>query len=138
MGAHVTIGGTDYPVIFDAPGEQSNILQQPEGTEPSVMKFYGVIEGDANPDRYITYANLVKLLLSAANVRVGSKVVTAGANSEIFKVASVNTPFSVTSYALIFTKGYELGISDVVKYVDHFTLTSIDAGTIDYIAILFT
>lgn len=138
MAAHVTIGGIDYPVIFDSPGETSNILQQQEITEPALLKLYAVLEGDANPDRYITFENLVKYLFPKASLRVGTVNVTTGSNQIIFTVGGVNTPFGSLSYAFIPTKGYELGLSDLTKYVERVTFEAMEPGTMDYIAILFT
>lgn len=138
MAAHVTIGGTDYPVIFDPPGDTSNILQQQEITEPGLLKFYAVLEGDANPDRYITFENLAKYMLSKSIVRAGTANVVNGVNEILFKVGGVNTPLTTTNYIVVFSKGYELGLSNVTKYVERFTVESIDAGTIDYFVILFT
>lgn len=136
--AYVTIGGIDYPVIFDPPGETANILQLPAITDPTLLKLYGVLEGDANPDRYITYANFVTLLQTKASIRVGQHTVTAGANSVVFKVGGVNTPLASVNFGVIFTKEAILGISDVVKSVNGFTFNAVDPGTIDYIAILNT
>jgi hypothetical protein len=138
MAAHVTIGGIDYPVIFDPPGETSNILQQQEIEEPALLKLYAVLEGDANPDRYITFENLVKYLFPKASLRVGTKNVTVGSNQIIFKVGGIDTPFATLNYAFIPTKGYELGLSDLTKYVECVTFEAMEPGTMDYIAILFT
>jgi hypothetical protein len=138
MAAHVTIGGVDYNVVFDPPGETANILQLTAGTDPSTLKFYGVLEGDSVPDRVITYANLVSLLFPKASVRVGSHSVTVGANTIMFTVGGVNTPFSVTTYAFFQSKEAILGLSDFVQYVDRITFNAIDAGTMPYIAILNT
>lgn len=138
MAAHVTIGGIDYPVIFDPPGETSNILQQQQITEPALLKLYAVLEGDANPDRYITFENLVKYLFPKASLRVGTVNVTAGSNQIIFKVGGIDTPFATLNYAFIPTKGYELGLSDLTKYVERVTFEAMEPGAMDYIAILFT
>jgi hypothetical protein len=138
MAAHVTIGGIEYLVEFDPPGETANILQLPEGTDPNLLKYYGVYEGDANPDRWISYVNLVKLLFAKANVRAGTKVVTVGLNTVVFQVGGVNTPYSVTTYALIPFGASELGLYDFNKTVGGFTFYAMNAGTIDYISILNT
>ncbi len=138
MGAYVEIGGIQYPVQFDPPGELANILQIPEADSPVFMKFYGVIEGDAQPDRQISYADLVKFLYSASNIRVGEADLIEGVNTIIFKVGGTNTPFTTTGYAIVYTKGYELGLYDEAKQVDSFKISAMNPGKINYIAILFT
>lgn len=135
MAAHVTIGGTDYPVIFDAPGETANILQLNEITEPTLLKMYAVLEGDAIPDRFITYTNLVKLLQKNSNIRVGQATLVVGTNTITYQVGGINTPMLNTNYALLIFGGSELGAYDRVKFTDKFTISVIDAGTIDYIVI---
>lgn len=138
MAAYVTVGGIDYPVIFDPPGETANILQLPEITEPALLKLYAVLEGDANPDRFITYTNLVKLLQTKAGIRVGQHTVVVGTNTVLFKVGGVNTPIGSANFSVIFTKEAVLGISDISKTTNGFTFNAIEPGLIDYIAILNT
>lgn len=136
MAAYVEIGGVQYPVIFDPPGEQTNLLQLNEIEDPALLKLYAVLEGDLNPDRYITYANLVQLLQTKANIRAGQKTVAAGVNSVVFQAGGVNTPVSSTNYAVIYTNEATLGISDIAKTVNGFTFNAIDPGIIDYIVII--
>jgi len=138
MAAHVTIGGVEYPVVFDAPGEMANILQLTEITDPSFLKLYGVLEGDTVPDRQITYVNLIRLLLEKSSVRANQHTVTVGNNTVVFKIAGVNTPFTVLTYSLVMFGASEIGIYDVVKTTGGFTFKAMGAGTINYIATLNT
>jgi hypothetical protein len=143
MAAHVTIGGVDYPVIFDGTGEEVNILQLNELTNPAVpdVWFYAAIEGDPDPDRKMSYTNLVQFLALKNNERSkGNLAVTAGLNSKIlFQVAGVNAPLASANYSLqIFDPNNAVGVQLISNDAAGFTINCQAAGVIHYIATLNT
>lgn len=132
MAAHVTIGGTDYPVIFDTPGEQANLLQLNEITNPSGLKLYAVKEGDADPDRFITYANLVQTLLQA-NTKIGVGIACSGIEGQAISYApGADLPSDI--YLLIINDYQGKGITRVSYNKSGFVINSLESGLFDYLA----
>ena len=132
MGAHVTIGGTDYPVIFDDPGEQANLLQLTAETNPALLQFYGVIEGDAVPDRKITYNNLVQALLPYNNIRVGAGISCNGTDGQTI---NFDTELAGTPSILLIFDYQGKGITRVSYTSTGFVINSLEVGLFDYLAI---
>jgi hypothetical protein len=132
MAAYVEIGGIQYPVVFDAPGEQSNLLQLTEITNPAGLQLYAVHEGDAVPDRKITWENLVQSLLPKADIRIGKAVACNGTSDQ-----SINFESSMAGVpSILIVYDYEnRGITRKSYTESGLVIDSLEAGLFDYLAI---
>lgn len=139
MAAHVTIGGVDYPVIFDGTGEEVNILQLNELTNPSVpdVWLYAAIEGDADPDRKMSYTNLVQFLALKSNSRSAANVVVvAGNNTITWQMAGVNAPFASAVYSVFILDKDEIGVRLISQAAGSIVVNCQTGGTIHVLATL--
>jgi hypothetical protein len=121
--------------------ENVNILQLNELSNPSVsgVKFYAVIEGDSDPDRWISYDNLIKFLALKSNERsIGNKVVNAGNNTITWQMLGVNAPFGSVNYSVIIYDPLGLGAQLVEgsQTINGITVNCLSGGTIHIIATL--
>lgn len=116
--------------------EELNILQLNGGvpaTSPANGVFYIVIN---NVDNFITWETMVSLLLAKSKVRAGIVNLSQGSNTITFKVNGIDTPFESTDYSFIPIS--TAGIQEISRDETGVVLTALEAGALNYIAILNT
>ncbi|MDD5013673.1 MAG: hypothetical protein PHW73_01045 [Atribacterota bacterium] len=103
------------------------------------MWFYAAIEGDPNPDRKMSYTNLVQFMSLKNNVRaVGNKVVTVGENIITWQIAGVDAPMASVDYSVQIFDPNGIGIQLTDQTADDITIDCLTEGVIHVIATLNT
>jgi hypothetical protein len=116
--------------------EQLNILQLNNGipaASPVNGVFYIVIN---NVDNFITWETMVALLLAKSKVRAGIVNLSEGTNMITFKVNGSDTPFESTDYSFI--PYSTAGIQEVSRDETGVVITALEAGALNYLAIMNT
>lgn len=116
--------------------EQVNILQLNNGipaNNPVNGYLYIVIDGK---DYFISYEDLVKYQLVKNKVRAGTINLIEGDNLITFKQDEEDSPLSNDQYAVIIYPNDGIDISN--KTASGFSVNSLQARTLNYIAILNT
>jgi hypothetical protein len=121
--------------------ENVNILQLNELTNPSVpdVWFYCAIEDDLDPDRKMSYTNLVQFMALKNNTRaVGNYVVIAGNNTITWQMGGVNTPFISDEYSVQILDPNGIGVKLISQNAASITVNCFEGGVVHVIAILNT